>query len=85
LRIFDLLSSRQFQDDRDQQLLALDAALGLLPQNFFEQDALVRHVLVDNPESIAACRNDKAVVNLTERRRAVVWPPRRRSSNARRR
>ena len=49
-RVFDLLRRRQFQHHRHQQLLPLDAALGPLPQHLFKQDALVRHVLVDDPQ-----------------------------------
>ena len=48
-------------------MLPLHAVFGLLPQNFFEQDSLVRHVLVDDPEAVASGGDDEAVVNLAQR------------------
>src|ERR1700693_341276 len=48
-------------------MLTLHAVFGLLPQNLFEQDSLVGHMLVDDPETIAAGRDDEAVVILSQR------------------
>ncbi len=39
----------------------------LLPQHFLEQNALMRDVLIDDPQAIASGRDDEAVVNLAER------------------
>ncbi len=66
-RIFDLLAGRQIEQNRHQKLLAFHAALRLLAQHFLEQNALVRHVLIDDPQAIAPGRDDEAVVNLAER------------------
>ena len=42
----------------------LHAAGGAVCQNLLEQDALVGHVLVDDPEAVAAGGNDEALVDL---------------------
>ena len=43
------------------------AAAGALGQHLFEQDPLVRHVLVDDPQSVASGGDDEAVVDLAQR------------------
>ena len=58
----------QLEHDRHQQPLLLHPAGGLLPQHLLEQDALVRHVLVDDPEAVAAGGDDEALVDLAQRR-----------------
>ncbi len=60
-------AAREIEQQRHQKLLALHAALSLLPQDFFEQNALVRDMLVDDPKAVASGRDDEAVVNLAER------------------
>ena len=49
-------AGRQLEQDRHQKLLALHAALRLLAQHFLEQNALVRDVLVDDPQAVASRR-----------------------------
>jgi hypothetical protein len=45
----------------------IDFALVALRQHLFEQNALMRHVLVDNPQPVASRSDDEAVVNLAKR------------------
>ena len=60
-------AARQLDQDRHQQPLRLHAARGVLPQHLLEQDALVGHVLVDDPQAVAPGGDDEALVNLAER------------------
>src|SRR5205807_4593468 len=48
-------------------MLALHSSFGLLPQDLLEQNAFVRHVLIDDPKPVAGGGDDEAVVNLAER------------------
>ena len=66
-RVVDLLLGRELQDQRHQQALHLHAAGGALLHHLLEQDALVRHVLVDDPQAVAAGGDDEALVDLAER------------------
>ena len=52
---------------RHQQPLHLHAAGGALLQHLLEQNALVRHVLVDDPQPVAARGDDEALVDLAQR------------------
>ena len=45
-------------------LVLLDVAGGTLREDPFEQNALMRHVLIDDPEPVAAGGDDETVVNL---------------------
>ena len=66
-RVFDLLRGAQADHQGHQQPLALDAALGALGQHLLEQNSLVRHVLVDDPQPVASRGDDEAVVDLAQR------------------
>src|SRR5262249_33558804 len=66
-RILELLRGGDGQYDRHQQPLALDTAVGARRKHMFEQNALMRDVLIDDPQSVAARGDDEAVVNLAER------------------
>ena len=50
-----------------QQALHFHRAAGTLFQHLLDQDALVSHVLVDDPQPVAAGGHDEAVVNLAQR------------------
>ena len=47
---------------------------GALLQHLLEQDALVRHVLVDDPQAVAAGGDDEALVDLPERAQVARAP-----------
>ena len=66
-RVIDLLLGGELQNQRHEQALHLDASGGALLHHLFEQNALVRHVLVDNPQAVAAGGEDEAFVDLAER------------------
>ena len=57
----------EFNDQRHQQTLALDPLCGTLPQNALEKHALVRHMLIDDPESVFVDGKNKRVSNLAQR------------------
>ena len=48
-------------------MLHLDTTGGALFQHLFEQNPLMRDVLIDDPQPVTPCRYDKAVVNLAQR------------------
>ncbi len=52
---------------RDQQALRLHIPAGAGGEHLLEQNTLMRHVLVDDPQPVAPGRHDEAVVDLTER------------------
>ena len=54
-----LLCRSQFDDQRHEQTLALHLLRRALPQDSFEQYALVGHMLIDDPESVFVdCENE---------------------------
>ena len=61
------LPRRQLRHDRHQQALPGERAFAARAQVLFEQHALVRHVLVDDPQSFAIHRHDEAGVHLSQR------------------
>ena len=61
------LSRRQLDDQRHQQLLLLRRLRQPLLADFLEQNALVRHVLVDDPQPLRIDREDERVANLSDR------------------
>ena len=69
-RVIDLLFRCELQNQRHQQPLHFHASGGALLQHLFEQNALMGHVLVDDPQPIAARGNDKALVDLPRGRRS---------------
>ena len=66
-RIVDLLLGRELQNQRHQQPLRLHPPGGTLFHYLFEEDALVRHVLIDDPEPVAARGENKAFMDLPQR------------------
>jgi hypothetical protein len=62
--VLDLLSRGELQDDRQQQTLHFDATRRSLLDQLLEQDALVRHMLIDDPEAIAPGGDDEAFMDL---------------------
>ena len=62
-----LLRRGQLQHNGHQQALALHLLSSALPQDSFEEHALVRHVLVHNPQAFAVHCHDEARVDLPER------------------
>ena len=54
-----LLRRGEFQHDRHQQALALDLLRRPLLEYSLEQHALVRHVLIDDPEPVFVHREDE--------------------------
>ena len=61
-----LLPRRQLQDHRQQQPLSFDGVRTALPQDLFEQYALVRHVLIDDPQPGAVHRQDERIAYLPQ-------------------
>ena len=66
-RVVDLLLGGELHDQRHQQALHLHAAGRALLHDLLEQDALVGHVLVDDPQAVAAGGDDEALVDLAQR------------------
>ena len=66
-RVFELLPGGEFDQNGHEQLLRFHAAAGLLAKHLLKEDALVGHVLVDDPQAIASGGHDEAVMNLAER------------------
>ena len=66
-RVVDLLFRRQLQDQRHQQALRFHPPRGALFEHLLEQNPLVGHVLVDDPQAIAPGGDDEALVDLPER------------------
>src|SRR5438309_7909323 len=62
-----LLAGSEFDHEGHQQTLALNFLRGSLFQNFFEQHAFVRHVLIDYPQAITIDRQNKGIPNLAKR------------------
>ena len=63
----DELPRIQLDDQRHQHSLAAEFAFAARAQMLLEQHALVRHMLVNDPESFAIHRNDEAAVHLPKR------------------
>ena len=61
------LSRRQLDDQRHQQLLLLGRLRQPLLADFLEQDALVRDVLIDDPQPLRIDGEDKRIANLSDR------------------
>ncbi len=61
------LARRQLDDQRHQQLLPLRRFGQPLLADLLEQDALVRHVLVDDPQSLRIDGQDERIANLSQR------------------
>ena len=64
--VIDLLFGGERENHRHQQALGLDGAGGALLEDLLEEDALMRHVLIDDPQAVAAGGDDEALVNLAE-------------------
>jgi len=64
---YRLLRGRQLQHDGHEQALALHLHGGPLLQNAFEQDALMRHMLIDDPQTVFVHRQNERVPDLTQR------------------
>ena len=73
-RVIDLLLRRELQDHRHQQPLHFHASGGALFQHLLEQNALMRHVLVDDPQPVASGGDDEALVDLAERAQIARAP-----------
>ena len=61
------LPRTQLDDQRHQQALPAERALAPRPQVLLEEHALVRHVLVDDPQAFAVHRHDEAGAHLPQR------------------
>ena len=61
------LARRQLDDERHQQLLPLGRFCQSLLADFLEQNALVRDVLIDDPQSLRIDGQDKRIANLPDR------------------
>ena len=61
------LARRQFQDHGHEHALAFDFARAARFQVLLEQDALVRDVLIDDPQAFAVHRDDETGADLAER------------------
>ena len=66
-RIFDLLRRAEADHQRDQQALRFRMPLLSRGQHLLEQNPLMSDVLVDDPQPVAARRDNKTVVNLAQR------------------
>ena len=59
-------AARHLDNNGHQQLLPLHPALLLLLQHLLKQDALMGHMLIDDPQAVAPGGDDEAVVNLAQ-------------------
>jgi hypothetical protein len=64
LREGDHLGWKKIDEQRHEQTLTLDLFGGSLAQDAFEEDALVGHVLVDDPEALFVGGEDEGVAEL---------------------
>ena len=59
--------------------MALDLFHLALAQDSFEQDSLVRHMLIDNPQTLLVHRQDEGIAQLSQRpqrsQATQRWPP----------
>ena len=62
----DHLGGEEFDEDGHEEALTLDAFGGALAHDFFEEDAFVGDVLVDDPEALFVDGEDEGVAELTE-------------------
>ena len=63
-----MLAGTHLEHDRGQQPLRLELARSQAFGKLLEQNALVRHVLVDDREPVVIDRNDERVAELADRR-----------------
>ncbi len=61
------LARRQVEQDRLEQPLPLERAVGQSLHDLLEQHALVSHVLVDDGDAVVVDRHDERVTKLSER------------------
>ncbi len=66
------LARRKVHHMRHEHALPADLSFAARAQVLLEQDAFVRHVLVDDPEALAIDRDDEARIDLA--REASAWP-----------
>ena len=57
----------QFHDNRQQEPLALHCLITAQAKVTFKKNALVRHMLIDNPEPGGIGGHNEAMLHLTER------------------
>src|SRR5277367_3582724 len=62
-----LLRGRQLEHDRHEEALAFYFLHRALLEDALEQYALVRDMLIDNPQAIFVYRKDERIANLSER------------------
>ena len=63
---FDLLRRAHTDDMGEEQTLALYFSAFAQGEHLLKQDALVRYMLIDDPQPVAPRRDDKAIVNLPQ-------------------
>ena len=63
----DHLLGKQIDEQRHEEALALDVLSVALAEDFFEEDALVGDVLVDDPEAFFVGGEDEGVAELAQR------------------